>query len=244
MNVKFLSSLLAIGFLVLLASCNRTLYRAEAVYDPMIVKKKEGAANLSVALPPFSGFPSIDLSGGFALADHLILKGAFRLRSMTYNTYEWNLSSYSTTLFGISAEAGIGYSKALANKNRINLFGNIAYGYNQHGNLNSKFMVLSAQPSFLLLGGRSRIGVGARVGALHFMYINAFGIAQYESKAGKWFPLVDPYFSYELERGLLHFYFQFSLSYVSNALATEESTIGRIAPKLIVGVNRRFVPKR
>lgn len=83
-------------------------------------------------------------------------------------------------LFGISTELGAGYSKALANKNRINLFGNIAYGYNQHASLDSKFMVLSAQPSLLLLRYKSRIGVGVRVGAIHFMHINAFGTALYQ----------------------------------------------------------------
>ncbi|MBL7703997.1 MAG: hypothetical protein JNM21_00490 [Taibaiella sp.] len=242
MNAK-LFCLSATGFLLLLVSCNKTLYRAEAVHDPMIGTKKEGSANLSVPVAPFSGFPSIDLSGGFAPTDHLILKGAFRLRSMTYNTYEWNFSSYSTSLFGISAEAGAGYSRALANKNRINLFGNLAYGYNQHGDLNNKFVILSAQPSLLLLEARSRIGIGARVGAIHFLHIDASGDALYESKSGKRFPVVDPYFSYELGGKQLNFYFQISMSYVSNALATEESTVGRIAPKFVVGVNKRFIPK-
>lgn len=221
-------------------SCTPTLYKSEAVHDPILSKKGEISAQAALSLQGIQSIPlSYDLALAYAPVKHLGLKTSFKGRYYDRT---------NESLHGYAIEAGAGYFTSYGSNGLFSIYANVAQGINNEfvattflntgGELNSKFMALSLQPSVATIKKKHAMAGGIRMGVYKFYDIVATGSSmsqvEYNQIGKKLYPAIEPYYLIEIGSQKVRFHAQAGFSITP--VGPEEL----ISPKLSMGITARF----
>ncbi len=234
-----------------LSSCYRPLYRAESVYDPMLSKQGEVAANASVLVAGVYNFPSFDLNVGYSPVQSLGLKASWRNRGFNSNGSIDN-DDYIRKMGGSSFEGGIGYYNRFGNNGLVSVYGNFAAGVNRdhsyytannqvRDRLNSRFRAFSLQPAVGMAKKNVSLVGGVRLGFYQFYDISAYNMhytqEHYNSVSNTLYPIFEPYFNFEAGSSNIRFNFQAGFAVAPGGPDLDENFF---TPKVSVGITARF----
>lgn len=246
---KILQSL-SIAACLALFSCSKPLYRPESVHEPMITHKGEFAANGSVLIMAPYGFPSFDLGLGYSPVNRLAIKAAVRARSKA-DLYTSGSDDYRKTLNGTTFEGGVGYYVPIEDNIYCSIYANIMAGNNKYHDyqvsnrqtdelLDYNYTAFGIQPAVVFVKRRARMATGIRAGLYQYdikQLINTSDPDYYGVRAGKLYPVFEPYFAMEAGGEHIRFFGQAGFSIVPAALTTDSENF---FPKLSIGINLRF----
>lgn len=234
-----------------LSSCYRPLYRAESVYDPMLSKQGEVAANASVLVAGVYNFPSFDLNAGFSPVQNLGIKASWRNRGFN-NTGSLDNDDYIRKMRGSTFEGGIGYYDRFGTNGLVSVYGNFAVGFNKdhsyytsnnqtRDRIDSRFRAFSLQPAVGMSRKNISLMGGVRLGFYQFYDINAYEMhytqAHYNNISNNLFPIFEPYFNFEAGSSNIRFNFQAGFAVAPGGPDMDDNFF---TPKVSVGITARF----